>query len=344
MASFQLEDQLNDESQASTSEGSFSINIAVLTIGIFIFLLAFLDMIIMYAIPNNRIKENKRKLPNSVFKKPNVGIIIIHFLLHGLIMIIGILVILYSLGDMGCIIHRRVLIGIIVICVITMFCWIIEIAVDFSKATDVKSQTSIQQLNTIITTSPPIDFAFIFTQDTIQEYNCPGQHSHSHCSPQTYTCYSEAGVTVPIDSKINSPIFVFENMPQMFYFTYNQVLNMSDIFKSKFDSIMSNINQCDSQNKKVTEYYPLNAGTYIVANEKMPTYLKKSTKIASILFGVGIYYELSSKSVPYVIYDQTVDVEVVNNVNYDEIFPRNNCQYLGGDTFVVAKLFCHLTV
>ncbi|KAK8881048.1 hypothetical protein M9Y10_003775 [Tritrichomonas musculus] len=326
MSSFPLEEQLNDESQAS--EGSSSVNIPILIVGIFIFLLAFLDMIIMYVIPNNRIRENKRKLPNADFKKPNIGIIIVHFLLHGLIMLIGIFTILYSLGDISGINHRQVFVGLIVVCVLTLFCWVIQIAVDFSKTTDVKSQMTIQALKTLISTTPPIDFAFVYTQDTVQVYDC-SDHSSSHCQTKTYTCYSKTGVTIPIDSKINSQIYDFKDTPEMFYFTYNHVLNMSTIFKAQFDAIMTNIRDCDKQNKKVIDYYPMNTATYIVSKEKIPTYLKKSTKIASIILGVGIYYELSSKSVPYITYNQNIDVEVVDNVNYNNIFTENNCQSLG---------------
>lgn len=323
-SSLPLEDQLKEDLNDS-STGSSSYNMPALIIGIFIVLLGLLDMIILYAIPNQRIKENKKKLPDATFKSPNVGVIIVHFLLHILVILVGVFTILYGLG----ISQRQVRCGLIAVCIITLFGWIATIATDFTLTTNVKSQTTIDQLMTMINRSIPIEFAFIYSSDSVQDYDCTNPHSSSGCQMKTFHCYSKTGVIIPIDSKVTSPIYNFQNMPKMFYFTYDQVKKMSEIFSAQYNSIMSNINSCDRNHDKVTDYYPLLTGTYIVSKEKIPTYLKKSTRIASILFGVGIYYELSSKSIPFVTYKQDVYIDVKDGINYNTIFTSNNCPSFG---------------
>lgn len=51
----------------------------------------------LYVIPNNRIRENKKKLPDATFKKPNPGVIAVHFIMHALIILIGVFLILFGL-------------------------------------------------------------------------------------------------------------------------------------------------------------------------------------------------------------------------------------------------------
>lgn len=171
-----------------------------------------------------------------------------------------------------------------------------------------------------------IEFAYIYSKDTVSNNIC---HGSSNCDEQDRICYSRSGVVIPIKSEIESPIYEFKNVPEMFYFVYKKDINMSTTFSANYNAIMSNINKCDPGFKKVTDYYPMNAGTYIVSSEKIPTYLKKSTRIASILFGVGIYYELSSKSVPFITYKQKVNVDVMSNIDYNSIFTSANCESFG---------------
>lgn len=325
MSTFPLEDEkLNEDITEVSVVSTSSINYIALIFGIFFVLLGFLDMVILYVIPNNRIRENKKKLPDATFKKPNPGVIAVHFILHTLIILIGVFLILFGL-DIN---RHRTKIGLIAVCIITAFCWVVVLAVDFSLTTHVKSKMTVNELITMISQSPPIDFAFVYTSDVINDRHCSGS-SGSDCDEQNTQCYSKTGIVIPMDTKINSPIFNFTNTPKMFYFTYEKKLNMTTLFKANFDNIMNNIKNCDKSHKKVTEYYPLTSGTYIVSYDKIPSYLTKSTRIASIFFGAGIYYELSSKSVPFITYNQNVDVDVVDNVNYNTIFLPDNCKNLG---------------
>lgn len=329
MTTFPLEDEkFNYDTTEVSVVRSSSIKMVPFVIGIFIVLLGLLDMIILFAVPYHRITVNKKKLPDAHFKKPNAGVITVHFLLHVLIILIGVFVILFSFEDVDGIDHSRVRCGLMAVCIITAFMWVIQIAVDFTLTATVKSKVTIEQLTTIISRSPPIDFAFIYSEDTVTRYQC-NDLSSNQCQDETVKCYSKTGVTIPIKSSINSPIYDFKDTPKMFYFTYEQDLNMSTVFSAQFNGIMNNIKNCDPKSKKVTEYYPLVAGTYIVSMDKIPTYLKKATRITSIIFGVGIYYELSSKSVPYITYKQNIIAESADNVNYNSIFTSSNCENFG---------------
>lgn len=325
MTTFPLEDEkMNFDVTEAEVVSSRSVNIIALIFGILIVLVGFLDMIIMYVVPNNRIKENKRKLPYATFKSPNAGVIAVHFIIHTLIILFGIILILFGLDIQ----RSKMKCGLIVVAVIIGFFWVATIAVDFTFTTEVKSKITIDDLKVMISQTPPIDFAFIYSKDTVTSNQCSGS-SGSSCNEQDVKCYSKTGVIIPIKSTINSPIYDFQNATKMFYFTYQKELNMSTIFAAYYNNIMNQINNCDPKFKKVTDYYPLVSGTYIVSSDKIPTYLTKSTRIASILFGVGVYYELSSKSIPYISYNQKVDVDAVENVNYNTIFTPSNCKNYG---------------
>lgn len=128
---FELEDEkLNYVDPMTVVEPTSlrTINWVALIFCIFFVLLGLLDMIIMYVIPNNRNKENKRKLPDATFKRPNPGVISVHFIIHTLIILLGVFLILYGLD----IIKHKAKCGLIVIAILIAFCWIVTIAVDFS--------------------------------------------------------------------------------------------------------------------------------------------------------------------------------------------------------------------
>ena len=329
MTTFPLEDEkYNYEVTEVTPVSSSSIKMVPFIIGIIIVLVGFLDMIILFAIPYHRISENKRKLPDATFKKPNGGVIACHFLLHILIMLVGVFVILYSFEDYEGIDHKRVRCGLIAVCIITIFMWVIQIDVDFTLTITVKSQTTIPELITLISRSPPVDFAFVYSKDTVTDYSCHDSSSNQ-CQDRTEVCYSKTGVTIPINSTIISPIYPFTDNPPIFYFTYDQNLIMSTVFSAQFNGILNNIKNCDKKSKKVTEYFPLSAATYIVSTGKVPAYLKKASRVASILFGVGVYYELSSRSVPYIAYVQDIAADSVGGVDYNAIFNADNCASFG---------------
>ena len=59
-------------------------------LGIILILLGIIDMIVFYVVPYKTIKDNKKKYPDFEFQKPDVGIVVIHFLLHINLIVLGI--------------------------------------------------------------------------------------------------------------------------------------------------------------------------------------------------------------------------------------------------------------
>lgn len=328
MDSFDLEDikEKNEEENVIKTQKDkvTSIKKVPFIIGIIILVFAFLDMIILFAIPYHRIRTNKRKLPDALFKKPNVCVIVFHFILHVLVMLVGVFVILFGLKNYENVNHDKVKCGLLTVCILTGIFWVITICIDFSQTTNITTKTTIDQLISILNHNPPINFAFIFTKDEIEDYIC-----NPDCEVTTITCYSKSGVSIPLKTQIISEVYNFTDTPEMFYFTIEQKLNMTVELKAFYQMILKNINNCDNNNNKVVEYYPLISGSYIVSKKKVPAYLNKGTRIVSILFGVGVYYELNSKSVPFINYVQISDADVVPGVNYNQIFTSEKCKNYG---------------
>lgn len=239
-------------------------------------------------------------------------------------MVVGVFVILFGFREFDKIDHKKVKCGLITICIITGVFWIIVISIDFYLTTNITTKMTVEQLISIMSQNPPVDFAFIYTDDEIDEIDCT-----QDCQTVTVQCYSKSGVIVPMKTDLTSSVYNFTDTPEIFYFTIQQKLNMTVELTAFFNGIMNNINNCDNGFKKKVEYYPLISGDYIVSKKKIPVYLKKGTRIASILFGVGVYYELNSKSVPFITYTQHSNAEVVQGVNYNQIFTKENCNNYG---------------
>ena len=103
---------------------------------------------------------------------------------------------------------------------------------------------------------------------------------------------------------------------------------MTERLRDYFNRTLYSINACDSH-RKVIEFHPIIAGTHIVAREKIPTGLSKGTRIASIVLGVGVYYELYSKSVPFINCVQKISADIVNPINGNNLRPSINCENYG---------------
>lgn len=295
-----------------------------LTIGIVIILLGCINMIIFFAIPNQKIKSNKRKLPNHTFEKPNIPIIVIHFILHFFVIFVGLFVILFSFENFEYIKESNVKTGLIVLCMLTAFTWFVEIGMNFSYSKSITSTTTVNRLISILEHEPPVDFIFIYSQDEVVTTECAEE-----CEEKTYTCYSKSGVKIPVISHITSHVYNFTDVPELFYFNIGQNISLTLSLSSYFMNILNDIKKCDSDSEKVVEYYPLIVGTYVVSMGKFPKSLSKAARIASIIFGVGIYYELYTKSVPLIDFKQKLAVDVDNSINYDNIFTLDECADFG---------------
>ena len=102
---------------------------------------------------------------------------------------------------------------------------------------------------------------------------------------------------------------------------------MSNEFETKFRMIMWNLDNCDEKNK-VVDYYPLIAGSYVVTN-KLPSWCSHKTRVLSIVFGIGAYYELYIKSIPFINHKQHINVDVVPNFDYDSLWTNTSCIFYG---------------
>ena len=113
----------------------------------------------------------------------------------------------------------------------------------------------------------------------------------------------------------------------MFYLKFKQEINMTTRLQINYNKIVDLAYSCDRGHTLVNENYPQIEGTYIVTSKKLPSGLTSGTRIASILFGVGVYYEMYSKSVPTLEYIQKVDADIVETTNYDLVWI--NCNNYG---------------
>lgn len=283
------------------------------------------NMIIFYVIPIQQIKTNKRKLPTYSFKNPNISIIIIHFILHFLLILVGLFLILFSLENYDHINESRVQTGLIILCMITVFVWVVQIGINFSMNDFISSKMTVNEINSILIRKPPVDFIFIYSKDEITKTECSEE-----CEEKTFICYSKTGVKIPVISEITSHIYNFSNVSlDFFYFNIEQDIDLTLLFSTYFMNILNTIKMCDSESKKVVEYYPLIKGTYAISNGKIPRSLSKTTRIVSIIFGVGVYYELYTKSIPFINFKQKLKVDSNNSINYEDIFNIDKCSEFG---------------
>lgn len=326
---FSLKSKVGSPDSASTVLVSdININIISLIFGILILILGIVDMIVLYVIPNNIIKENKRKYPDSSFEKPKSAVIGIHFTLHSLIILLGIILIICSFDFVSNIDEIMIILMITTLCLIFIF-WIVALVVGFTQIRYHKSKMSGDEISSIIKTDPPINSIFIYTTGKIRVEKCTYKDNKRKCQYEYKTCYSRKGVSIPVQSHfLNDPnSFNYSELPDMFYLKVRQEINMSTRLRANYNKIVDMAYSCDKGHTVVNENYPQIEGTYIVTSKKLPTGLKSSTRIASIIFGVGVYYEMYSKSLPTLDYIQKVDADVVETTNYDSVWI--NCNNYG---------------
>lgn len=313
----------DDSSHTQESESPY-IQPVWLILGIIISLIALVDMIVLFVIPYKRIQTNKRKLPDATFHNPSKTIIAFHFILHSLVILIGILFILFSLREYKQIDHICTLISLIMISSITAIIYFLALGFGFSYTSSIYTKMTAKKLISILSRNPPINYAFIYSKCEEEYVLCSPT-----CTIFEETLYSKNGIIFPVNTTITSPIYNFDNTPEMYYFVIEQKVNMSFELITYFDKIITQANSCDKETTQEVVFYPVIRGDYYVAKEKMPTYLSKGTRIASILFGVGVYYELNFKSIPYITYIQHSDASIVQGIDYNQIFTSDNCKNYG---------------
>lgn len=309
-------------------------NKKLLILGVFIFLLGFTYMIVLFIIPYNKIQTNKTKYPEATFDKPNFSVILIHFLLNGSITTIGILLIIAGFfKKINCCFESIIFIVLILILAISGM-WIAELFIGFTKTKNFKyDMILIDDLSLKLIQNPPIDFIFLYTKDIVYQLTC----YKNDCNIVSVLCYSKAGVKIPIKSYLTSPIYDLSKTPDLFLFKIDQEINMTNKLSSNFEVIRNSVETCDILHKKVFDFYPLISNKILVYRKKVPACIGKKTRIASIFFGVGVYYELNYKSVPLFSIKQTSNADVVQDINYTEIASTFDCRKLGECSIINQK-------
>lgn len=299
------------------------VHLAPFIVGIICVTVGLVDMIVLFLVPFFKIQDAKKKYPTETFGKPSIPIIVIHFLLHLCLIFLGIVLILISLN----VSLPKERIWVIVSVVLVLVFWIAEIAAGLSLTKNPKAQILVDDLLSNLNKDHPSNLIFIYTHHTYQKRSCSGGKK-SKCTTHTYHCYSKTGVRIPIQSELIPNPYDFSRAPALFYIDVSQVVNMSNSLSNYLRRSLSAVNGCDSYKKEI-EYHPMVIGNYIVSSDKVPVGLNKHTRVASIILGVAVYYELYSKSVPRIDYVQRFKADIVETYNYEGQLTKFSCQQYG---------------
>ncbi|KAK8893072.1 hypothetical protein M9Y10_030334 [Tritrichomonas musculus] len=320
-----------DGSGLSDSYGSTTLGtrqILCLVFGCLCIVIGIVDMIVFYVVPTNMAKNNKKKYIGATFSESNKAIIALHFVLHSFLILFGVTIIIYGFID-----NLVTLITMCVVGFLVLVFWMVLLGISVKKTFSPKSQVNAQQMQEIINNKKPIDFLFVYSRDTESYEECRYDSSEGRqiCTPKTDTCYSRRGIKIPVVTTVPLiPDFNFSDIPDLLFFTLTYDIDMTSDMKNKYDKIDSAIKKCDHiRTKKVVEYHPERNGTYIISKTKVPRALKQPSRIASLIFGTGAFYEIYSKSFPSVSYTVTVNTAADQNTNYDDLAKNTICSSFG---------------
>lgn len=295
--------------------------IFIIILGSICILLGIIDMIVFYVVPNNQINKNKKKYKDFEFEKPNVGIIVIHFLLHVNLIIIGALLI-SSINDKFC---QSVTFLLLISLSLTIFCcFYITEAILTGSFTDMikKEDFTLDRISELLNSTNPIDSVFLYVKGQIRGRK--GSHK---------TCYSKNGFSIPIRSTLISSNFDPKEYldPDYFYLKITQKVNMTDQLFLWVAKSREKLISCENKHSSEIDYYPRVEGRKLILSKgkKIPSKMKKSNSIASLLFGLGIYPELLTKSIPIKSYDQFSNVDVVEDFDYRAAIEAIDCSHIG---------------
>lgn len=95
------------------------------------------------------------------------------------------------------------------------------------------------------------------------------------------------------------------------------------------EEVKNRIVLCENKYMANISYYPLVEGqNLILKGEKLPSKFTKKTAIVSMVFGVGVYYELLVKSIPMKRYEQ-ISFANITDTNYTKIISEIDCSKIG---------------
>lgn len=324
----------NDDEQPSTTITNVTfishIRFVPLTVSIIFLLLGLVNMIAFYVIPMNRINENKKHAPNAIFSEPNTVIIVLHFIFNSLVIFFGICLLLFSLRGFFIRHSTIIIVFLVASCSFVFIFWVTYVTIVFTSTEKSNNIISIDDLEKSLNKESPIDFSFIYSKEMMKTHDCSHNPNTGQmaCTTRYLTCYSKNGVVFPLESKNLNDRFDQSTVPDIFYFKLEQDVMKSDDYKLKFDQLMDKINDCSYENKSI-DYFPEHNETMLVSNEKIPSYLTHKSRIISAVFGVGVYYELNTRSIPLVNYKQKVLVDTRQGFNYESLWTEDSCNYYG---------------
>lgn len=305
-------------------------NIALLIPGIIICAVSLIDMIVLYAVPTAIANKNKKNLPDAKFEKPKPAIIVFHFLEHIFLLALGVMLILDSMCDYG---TSFLIWGPTVPGILFLICYIV-LLVFGTKTRTYNSQLTSEQMTEKLTIQNPVEYIFIYTEGTEIDEDCHYDDGVRKCKRTQHTCYSKSGVKFPVVSQRKTEPYNFSNVPDLFYFNYKHVLSKaSDVAGCIYD-VSNEIRSCRSKyhNPDVIgtnpqqENYPVQEGTYVITRKKLPSPMNKASRICCMLFGSTVFYEIYTKSIPYIDFAQEIDVHLQNekmcpsiNIDCDDV-------------------------
>lgn len=277
-------------------------------------------MFVFYFVPYNQFSKNKKNYPDYKFEKPQLAIIIVHFLLHVNLIAVG--AVLASAANYSFYTSAA---WIMLICMVPSFlaCFYILATIfsgcfiNFIK----KEDFSLNQISEHLNSSHPINSYFFYVKGKVRGRK--GSY---------YTCYSKNGFSIPVQTNRYLPDFnPNENWPNFFYYNIIQKVNMTDELFLYVERIREKIYSCENEHPVEIDYYPLIEGKKLILSEgkKIPSKMKKPNAIASLIFGLGVYPEMLEKSIPIKNYEQSVFADVVPGFDYKEQLGKIECSAIG---------------
>lgn len=278
----------NNETQNNKNSRT-TCEIIMILIGIFFFVISIIDAVVFFTIPYMKIKENKHKYKDAQFEKVNRCMVLLHFVIHGFLCLFGLFFIISF-----CKKNDQILSFNIVFLSLIIISWLLQFAYCTNK--DYKPDLMIDDLFKLINNNPPLDFI-----NVKYEYIKSSSISTNNFFADKYQTYSSKNVVVPVKTNITSKIYTYNDFPDIFSITILQEIIMSD-------------NLCEYFRNNLSINYDVNhlvSNTYLVSKQNNLLYLSKKTRIISEVFGVGIYYELYSKSIPKMVNKITLTAEIM---------------------------------
>ncbi|KAK8885904.1 hypothetical protein M9Y10_041361 [Tritrichomonas musculus] len=317
-----LNDDTYEPSQYQVSNGREGLScckIILVIFGSLFILLGIIDMIVFYVIPNNQLKQNKKKYPNYEFDKPDITLIAFHFLEHFFLILTGIMMILGIIPDLpGTLTY---ILPIIFISLLTVTFYTLQVVFTLYDLNFIdKEDFTLSQLSLLLNNEHPINSYMIYVIGKTK------RHKGGY-----YTCYSKGGISLQVESNLSLPHFDPNKYePDFLYIIISQNVNTSDELIPWFDQAKEKVISCENKHSATGNYHPFVEGKNFISNgKKVPSKYSKGSAFTSAFFGVGVYYELLKKSIPIKRFTQNSNIYLKPGFNYNETILNTSCSSIG---------------